>query len=84
MTKYVLNSGGIRNQPGLKKDFHQEIIKGLGNNPKFLLCNFAQNGNDDPRGPINWEAARKELQELGDASLPVHALKEGEYLVVRQ
>lgn len=42
MTKYVLNSGGIRNQPELKKQFHQELVKGLGNAPKFLLCNFAQ------------------------------------------
>ncbi len=42
MTKYVLNSGGIKNAPQLKKQFHQEIIKGLGNSPKFLLCSFAQ------------------------------------------
>lgn len=42
MTKYVLNSGGIRNQPVLKKKFHHEIVAGLGNNPKFVLCNFAQ------------------------------------------
>jgi hypothetical protein len=42
MTKYVLNSGGIKNQPELKKKFHQELVKGLRNSPKFLLCNFAQ------------------------------------------
>jgi hypothetical protein len=42
MIKYVLNSGGIKSQPELKKRFHQEIIKGLGNSPRFLLCNFAQ------------------------------------------
>ncbi len=42
MTKYVLNSGGIKNQPKLKKQFHQELIKDLGNAPNFLLCNFAQ------------------------------------------
>jgi len=42
MTKYILNSGGIRNQPKLKQKFHQEIVNGLGSNPKFLLCNFAQ------------------------------------------
>lgn len=42
MTKYVLNSGGIKNQPELKRKFHQEIIKGLGSKPKILLCNFAQ------------------------------------------
>ena len=49
MTKYVLNSGGIKNEPTLKKKFHQELIKGLGSNPKFLLCNFAQ-------GREYWEA----------------------------
>jgi len=42
MTKYVLNSGGIKRHPELKKQFHQELVKGLSSNPKFLLCNFAQ------------------------------------------
>ena len=42
MIKYVLNSGGIKNAPELKKQFHREIIKDLGSSPKFLLCNFAQ------------------------------------------
>ena len=42
MTKYVLNSGGIKNQSKLKKQFHQELAKDLGDTPKFLLCNFAQ------------------------------------------
>lgn len=42
MTKYILNSGGIKNVPELKKQFHQEIVRDLGNLPKFLLCNFAQ------------------------------------------
>ena len=42
MTKYVLNSGGIRRHPDLKKKFHQELVKGRGDAPKFLLCNFAQ------------------------------------------
>ncbi len=42
MTKYVLNSGGIKNAPNLKREFHQELVKDLGNSPKFLLCNFAQ------------------------------------------
>lgn len=195
MTKYVVQSGGIRNQPELKKQFHQELIKGLGNNPKFLLCNFAQGreyweakfpgyadsiredmpeglipsfvlampdtfaeqckeadviyfhggddhlvqywmrqfnlpelfngkvvatnsassnmlatcywtcdwrkcgdglgvlpikfiphyesafGADDPRGPIDWAAAKEELEGYGDTILPIYALKEGEYAI---
>lgn len=195
MTKYVLNSGGIKNNPRLKKQFHQELVKGLGETPAFLLCNFAQgreyweakfqaysdaiaedmpdgvvpkftlatpdsfvtqckqtdiiyfHGGDDhlltywmsqfdvadifkgkvvatnsassdmlathywtsdwrqcadglavlpikfiphyrskpkigdPREPINWQKAYDELQACGDTSLPVYALKEGEYRV---
>jgi hypothetical protein len=198
MAKYVLNSGGIKRQPELKKKFHQELVKGLGSDPKFLLCNFAQGreyweskfqgysdtiaadmpedvkpsfelaipdtfaeqckranviyfhggddhllqfwmkqfnlneifknkvvatnsassdmiathhwtcdwrqcadglgilpikfiphyksdfGSDDPRGPINWQNAYDELKAYGDTSLPIHALKEGEYIVLGQ
>lgn len=196
MTKYVLNSGGIKNEPELKKKFHQELVKNLGDNPKFLLCNFAQgreyweskfqgysdaisedmleginptfelalpanfveqcsyadviyfHGGDDhllqywmkrynlhdlfrgkvvatnsassdmlathhwtgdwrscadgfgilpikfiphyksssddadPRGSINWQKAYDDLTVYGDVSLPIHALKEGEFIVV--
>jgi hypothetical protein len=42
MTKYVLNSGGIKRKPELKRKFHRELIASLGNNPKFVLCNFAE------------------------------------------
>ncbi|NCU38165.1 hypothetical protein EOL96_03880 [Candidatus Saccharibacteria bacterium] len=42
MTKYVVQSGGIKNHPDLKKNFHRELVKGLGVTPSFLLCNFAQ------------------------------------------
>jgi hypothetical protein len=41
MTKYILNSGGIKHEPELKKKFHLELVKGLGDTPKFLLCNFS-------------------------------------------
>ncbi len=198
MTKYVLNSGGIKNNLDLKRKFHQEIVRGMGNSPKFLLCNFAQGreywepkfagysnaiiedmpggvkptfelavpdrfiqqcedadviyihggdcdllfywmrkfdylsmfkdkvvatnsasscmlarsyytcdwracqngfgvlplkfiphydsdfGDDDPPGPIDWQTAKKELEDYGDTSLPVHALHEGEYIVIEQ
>lgn len=46
MTKYILNSGGIKHQPELKKQFHQEIFKDLGSKPRILLCNFAQPRED--------------------------------------
>ncbi len=198
MTRYILNSGGIKYTPQLKRQFHQEIIKDLGNSPRILLCNFAQLrevweakfdryvasicedmpsevipsfelampdifisqctsadviymhggdddlvqyrlgmfdlpklftdkvvatnsassnamvahfwtcdwrqcgdgfgilpikfiphytsefGNDDPRGPIDWQNAYDKLAAYGDTSLPIHSLKEGEYIVVEQ
>jgi len=41
MTKYILNSGGIRNNIEGGKNFFAEAVKGLSNNPKVLLCLFA-------------------------------------------
>ena len=49
MTKYVLNSGGINDKPDLARQFFGEVLKGLGNKPKILLCLFAQPRED-------WEA----------------------------
>lgn len=42
MTKYVLNSGGTRNNPDGAKKYFTELAKGLGSNPRILLCFFAQ------------------------------------------
>lgn len=198
MTKYVLNSGGMSNNPDGAKRFFAELVNGLGNHPKILLCFFAQPrevweeklesyvtsfngfmpvgvepeyamampdsfkeqvaqadaiychggddhlakywfekvgvpevwsgkvvgtnsatthvlskyfwtcdwrqigegmgvipiktiahfgseyGIDDPRGAVNWEKAKQELEAYGDASLPVHALLEGEFVVIEQ
>ncbi|MFA5023939.1 MAG: Type 1 glutamine amidotransferase-like domain-containing protein [Patescibacteria group bacterium] len=42
MTKYILNSGGSKNQPEKAILFHQEIIKGLGKTPRVLFCFFAE------------------------------------------
>lgn len=41
MTKYILNSGGIRNNIEGGKKFFAEAVKDLGNTPKVLLCLFA-------------------------------------------
>jgi peptidase E len=196
MTKYILNSGGLTAHPKLKREFHQEIIKTLSNEPHFLLVPFAQPretweakfagyqakiaedlpkfmrptfelatpstlskqaraadvlyipggddhllqywmkqfdlkslfddkivatnsassdmladsfwtcdwrscmdglgvvkikfiphyqskyGADDPRGPIDWGKAQRELAAYGDPDLPIVALKEGEYTVI--
>lgn len=198
MTKYVLNSGGLRNFPEKGKKFLAEIVKDLGPNPKMLICLFAQPrenweekfaqyegelndnapegvkvsfelafpdsfeeqvkisdivyihggddhlvqywfariavpkiwegkvvatssagsnllvkhywtcdwrqcgdglgilpirfiphfksdfGADDPRGPIDWDKAYQELVAYGDKSLPIHALEEGDFIVITQ
>lgn len=41
MTKYILNSGGIRNNLEEGKKFFSETVKNLGKNPRILLCLFA-------------------------------------------
>jgi peptidase E len=196
MTKYILNSGGLRRHPEKAKEFNLEVVKGLGNTPLILFCFFATprerweekfadyssrflesmpagvapkielalpekfvdqlknsdaviiNGGDDnlllhylkqydlpaawqgkvvagssagsdalvkhfwtcdwrkcldglgilpikfiphyksgfgdndPRGAINWSLAYQELVEYGDQSLPIHALQEGDFVVI--
>jgi hypothetical protein len=42
MTKYVLNSGGLRKNPDKIKRFVTEIVKTLGSNPHILICLFSQ------------------------------------------
>jgi len=54
MTKYILNSGGIRNNIEGGKKFFAEAVKDLGNNPKILICLFAY-----PRE--HWE---KKIEEI--------------------
>ncbi len=48
MTKYVLNSGGLSNNPESAKRFVEEIVKGLGAEPKIVMCFFAEKRE-------NWE-----------------------------
>jgi len=198
MTKYILNSGGLRNKPEKAEKFNKEIIKGLGKKPNILFCFFAvareyweekfadytkrflesmnegikpkfelafpdkfvdqlknneaviicggddnlllywlrqyklpkiwenkivasssagsdalvqhfwtcdwraskdglgilpikfiphyksSYGQSNPRGPIDWERARDELNNYGDKALPVYALEEGEYIVIEK
>lgn len=60
-------------------------MNGLGLLPiKFLAHYQSDFGAEDPRGPIDWEAAYEELVAYGDTSLPIHALREGEYIVIEQ
>ena len=56
MTKYILYSGGMKKSSDKGKKFFEEVFKGLGKNPKLLVCNFAQ-----PRE--NWEEKFAQDQE---------------------
>ena len=56
MTKYVLNSGGLRNNLPRAREFFTEVVNGLGNSPKVLVCYFAQ-----PRE--KWEEKFEELKK---------------------
>lgn len=51
---------------------------------KFLPHFKSDFGADDPRGPIDWDAALAELEAYGNTTLPVHALREGEFVVVER
>lgn len=46
MTKYILNSGGFINYPELARKFFAEIVKNLGNEPRFLIVSFSQPRED--------------------------------------
>jgi hypothetical protein len=61
----------------------RQCMDGLGILPiKFLAHYMSEYGADDPRGPIDWDEARSQLQEYGDTTLPIYALKEGEYTII--
>ena len=42
MTKYILNSGGLKDKTEKARIFNLEIIKNLGPKPRILFCHFAQ------------------------------------------
>jgi peptidase E len=63
----------------------RDCLGGLGILPiKFIPHFDSDYGSDDPRGKIDWDDARKELEEYGDKLLPIHALKEGEFIVIEK
>ena len=50
----------------------RQLMDGLGILPiKFLAHYKSEYGEDDPRGPIDWGTALKELESYGDTSLPI-------------
>lgn len=63
----------------------RKTMNGLGIIPVKFIPHFKSElyGLNDPRGPIDWEAAYEELKQFGD-DLPIHALEEGDYIVIEQ
>ena len=60
----------------------RECNEGFGILPiKFLPHYESDFGSSDSRGPIDWQKAKQELAQYGDTSLPIYALKEGEFEV---
>ncbi len=63
----------------------RQAMDGLGILPIKMLPHFkSKYGADDPRGPVDWGDAYKELKSYGDENLPIHALEEGEFVVIKQ
>jgi hypothetical protein len=63
----------------------RQCADGLGVLPiKFIPHYLSDFGDDDPRGPINWSKAYNDLATYGDRNLPIHALKEGEFIILEQ
>lgn len=63
----------------------RKVMDGLGLLPiKFIPHYKSTYGQNDSRGPINWEEAYTELNNHGDKSLPIYALEEGDFIVIEQ
>lgn len=63
MTKYVLNSGGLRKNEARAKQFIAEIVEGLGSRPKILFCFFAEKREDWEEKFKNYTKGFKEWLE---------------------
>jgi len=60
----------------------RQCMDGLGVLPlKFIPHYEGWDDPEDTRDPINWLAAKQELADYGDRSLPIYALREGEFEV---
>ena len=61
----------------------RRCMDGLGILPIKIIPHYDSDyGSDDPRGKIDWDAALESLKKFGDITLPIYALKEGEYEIL--
>lgn len=61
----------------------RKCIDGFGILPVRLIVHYLSEADDD-EGPIDWQKAYNELEIYGDTSLPIHGLREGEFVVFNQ
>lgn len=60
----------------------RECLDGLGLVPIKFISHYKSNyGDNDLRGPIDWEKAKQELAGYGNKSLPIYTLEEGTFEV---
>lgn len=58
----------------------RKCMDGLGFLPIKFLPHFKSSyGENDPRGPVDWDKALEDLKEYGDKNLPIYALEEGKF-----
>ena len=63
----------------------RKIMDGLKILPIKMLPHYKSDyGATDPRGPIDWDKAKKELEEYKETDLPVYALEEGDFVVINK
>jgi hypothetical protein len=64
----------------------RKCMDGLGILPIKFIPHYKSEtyGNDDTRGPIDWEKAYEDLADYGDKSLPIQALEEGDFVVLEK
>lgn len=67
-TKVLLNSGGMRLNEAKSREYYLELLRGLGESPRLLICYFAQ-----PREV--WEAKFEDIQGTISRLLADDALK---------
>jgi hypothetical protein len=63
----------------------RQCMDGLGILPIKFIPHFKSGyGNDDPRGPVDWKKAYGELVDYGDKFIPIHALEEGDFIIIEK
>lgn len=81
MTKYILNSGGLGDNPKKANLFYNEMLKDLGSKPKILFCFFARPREDwektfDKYKSNFLELIEKDLEPIIELAFPDKFIKQ--------